>query len=180
MENFDQIFTSLAEHEGIGLNKDILETGLINIIALIALLIIQFGKDANAFLDNRQKTISNDVQDAESRLKEAKQRLKDAEKQRRQLALTCGQIKAEAIEEQSELIEYYGFQAKEDQAARIERAFATYVSSQRETFLELKEKSIQRLVRRLAIRAYTICRSKVYSTSYTNRMINTSLKGDLS
>jgi len=38
MENFDQIFTLLAEHEGIGLNLDILETGLINIIALVAIL----------------------------------------------------------------------------------------------------------------------------------------------
>ena len=34
MENFDQIFTLLAEHEGIGLNLDILETGLINVLAL--------------------------------------------------------------------------------------------------------------------------------------------------
>jgi hypothetical protein len=37
MENFDQIFT-FAEHEGIGLNTDILETGLINILALLAIL----------------------------------------------------------------------------------------------------------------------------------------------
>jgi hypothetical protein len=39
MENFDQIFTLLAEHEGISLNTDILETGLINILALLAILI---------------------------------------------------------------------------------------------------------------------------------------------
>ncbi len=36
MENFDQIFTLLAEHEGIGLNTDILETGLINIHASVS------------------------------------------------------------------------------------------------------------------------------------------------
>ena len=35
MENFDQIFTLVAEHEGIGLNLDILETGLINILVLV-------------------------------------------------------------------------------------------------------------------------------------------------
>jgi hypothetical protein len=40
MENFDQIFTLLAEHEGIGLNTDILETGLINILALLAILFL--------------------------------------------------------------------------------------------------------------------------------------------
>jgi hypothetical protein len=39
MENFDQIFTLLAEDEGIGLNLDILETGVINIIALVGILI---------------------------------------------------------------------------------------------------------------------------------------------
>ena len=39
MENFDQIFTLVAEHEGIGLNLDILETGLINILILIAILV---------------------------------------------------------------------------------------------------------------------------------------------
>jgi len=39
MENFDQIFTLIAEHEGIGLNTDILETGVINIIALVAILV---------------------------------------------------------------------------------------------------------------------------------------------
>lgn len=180
MENFDQIFTSLAEHEGIGLNKDILETGVINIIALIVLLILQFGEDVRTFLNGRQETITNNVENAENRLTEAKQRLKDAQKQSNQLYLTFDELKADALEEQSELIEYYGSQAKKDQAAQIERAFATYMSSQRETFLELKEKSIQRLVRRLAIRAYSICRSKIYSTSYNNRMINTSLKGDLS
>ena len=38
MENFDQIFTLLA-NEGIGLNTDILETGLINILALLAILV---------------------------------------------------------------------------------------------------------------------------------------------
>ncbi len=44
MENFDQIFTLVAEHEGIGLNLDILETGLINILILIAILVYT-GKD---------------------------------------------------------------------------------------------------------------------------------------
>lgn len=180
MENFDQIFTLLAEHQGISLNKDILETGLINIIALIVLIIVQFGKDAYAFLENRRTTISHDVQDAESRLTEANQRLRDARNQVTQLSMAIDHIKAEAMDGQSELIEYYGSQAKEDQAARIERAFATYMSSQRETLLELKQKSIERLIRRLVTQAYEICRSKVYSTTYTNRMINTSLKGDLS
>ena len=40
MENFDQIFTLVAENEGITLNLDILETGVINIIALIGICLL--------------------------------------------------------------------------------------------------------------------------------------------
>jgi len=36
MENFDPIFTLLAADEGIGLNLDILETGVLNIFALVS------------------------------------------------------------------------------------------------------------------------------------------------
>ena len=39
MENFDQVFTLLAESDGIRLNTDILETGLINILSLLGILI---------------------------------------------------------------------------------------------------------------------------------------------
>jgi len=39
MENFDQIFILLAEEESISLNLDIFETGLLNILALIAILV---------------------------------------------------------------------------------------------------------------------------------------------
>ena len=37
MENFNQIFTLLAEEGSISLNLDILETGLLNILALVAI-----------------------------------------------------------------------------------------------------------------------------------------------
>jgi hypothetical protein len=45
MENFDHF--TFAEDEGIGLNLDILETGLINILALVGILVYT-GRD---FLD---------------------------------------------------------------------------------------------------------------------------------
>ena len=69
MENFDQIFTLLAEHEGISLNTDILETGLINILALLAILIYT-GKDfLGSILEERKSTIVQNVQDAENRFR---------------------------------------------------------------------------------------------------------------
>ena len=81
MENFDQIFTLIAENEGISLNLDILETGVINIIALIAIL-IYVGKDfLGSILEKRKNDIITSVQDAEERLNEANTRLSEAKKQ---------------------------------------------------------------------------------------------------
>jgi len=72
MENFDQIFTLLANHEGIGLNLDILETGLLNIIALVGILIFTGRDFLGSLLEERKTTIVKSVQDAEDRLNEAK------------------------------------------------------------------------------------------------------------
>ena len=55
MENFDQIFTLLAEQKGIGLNFDIFESGVINIAILIAILVV-VGKDfLGSQLEERQE-----------------------------------------------------------------------------------------------------------------------------
>jgi len=80
MENFDQIFTLLAEHEGIGLNTDILETGLLNIIALVGILVYTGRDFLGSLLEERKSTIVKGVQDAEDRLNEAKKRLNEAKK----------------------------------------------------------------------------------------------------
>ena len=44
MENFNQIFTLVAGGGNIGLNLDILETGLINVLILVGILVYT-GKD---------------------------------------------------------------------------------------------------------------------------------------
>ena len=55
MENFDQIFTLLAQNEGISLNLDILETGVLNIITLVVIL-VYVGRDfLGSILEKRQK-----------------------------------------------------------------------------------------------------------------------------
>jgi F-type H+-transporting ATPase subunit b len=97
MENFDQIFTLLAEHEGIGLNLDILETGLLNIIALIAILFFTGRDFLGSLLEERKTTIVKSVQDAEDRLNEAQKRLDEAQKQLNQANLVISEIKNETV-----------------------------------------------------------------------------------
>lgn len=178
MENFDQIFTLLAEEEGIRLNTDILETGLLNILALVGILIYA-GKDfLGSLLDERKTTIVKGVQDAENRLNEAKKRLSEAEKQLNQANLVISEIKNETITTKKLLLESDAYQAKKDLKTRFDRALATFRSKERQIFLEIKEQIISLVLKRTLIRAQEAFGPKERATALITDTIN-KLEGDL-
>ena len=178
MENFDQIFTLLAEHEGISLNTDILETGLINILALLAILIYTGRDFLGSLLEERKTTIVKGVQDAEDRLNEAQKRLSEAEKQLNQANLVISEIKNETIKTKKVLLESDAFQAKKDLKIRFERALATFRSKERQIFLEIKQQIISLVLKRTVTRAQETFGSKERATALINETIN-KLEGDL-
>ena len=178
MENFDQIFTLLAEHEGIGLNTDILETGLINILALLAILIYTGRDFLGSLLEERKTMIVKGVQDAEDRLNEAQKRLSEAEKQLNQANLVISEIKNETIKTKKTLLESDAFQAKKDLKIRFERALATFRSKERQIFLEIKQQIISLVLKRTLTRAQETFGSKERATALINETIN-KLEGDL-
>jgi F-type H+-transporting ATPase subunit b len=178
MENFDQIFTLLAEEEGIGLNSDILETGLINILSLVGILIYA-GKDfLGSLLDERKTTIVKGVQDAENRLNEAQKRLNEAEKQLNQANLVISEIRNETIASKKLLLEADAYAAKKDLKIRFERALATFRSKERQIFLEIKEQIISLVLKRTIIRAQEAFGKKERATALITDTIN-KLEGDL-
>ena len=178
MENFDQIFTLLAEHEGIGLNLDILETGLLNIIALLAILVFTGRDFLGSLLEERKTTIVKGVQDAEDRLNEAQKRLSEAEKQLNQANLVISEIKNETIATKKVLLETDVFAAKKDLKIRFERALATFRSKERQIFLEIKQQIISLVLKRTVIRAQETFGPKERATALINDTIN-KLEGDL-
>jgi len=178
MENFDQIFTLLAEDEGIGLNTDILETGLINIIALLGILIYTGRDFLGSLLEERKTMIVKGVQDAEDRLNEAEKRLSEAKKQLTQATLVIGEIKNETITTKKVLLESDAFQAKKDLKIRFERALAAFRSKERQIFLEIKQQIISLVLTRTVTRAKETFGSKERATALINDTIN-KLEGDL-
>ena len=179
MENFNQIFTLLAnEKGGIGLNLDILETGLLNILALIAILIFT-GKDfLGSILEERKSTIVKSVQDAEDRLNEVRKRLSEAEKQLSQANLVISEIKNETIATKKVLLEADAYQAKKDLKIRFERALAAFRSKERQIFLEIKQQIISIVLKRTVVRAQEAFGPKDRATALINDTIN-KLEGDL-
>jgi len=178
MENFDQIFTLLAEHEGIGLNLDILETGLLNILALVG-IIIYAGRDfLGSLLEERKTTIVKSVQDAEDRLNEAQKRLSEAQKQLDQANLVISDIKNETITTKKLLLKSDASEAKKDLKIRFDRALATFRSKERQIFLEIKQQIISLVLQRTVTRAKEAFGPKERATALINDTIN-KLQGDL-
>jgi len=178
MENFDQIFTLVAESEGIGLNLDILETGLINILALVAILVYT-GKDfLGSLLEERKTTIVQSVQDAEDRLNEANKRLSEAQKQLSQANVVITEIKNETIAAKKVLLESEAFQSKKDLSTRFGRALATFRSKERQIFIEVKQQIISVVLKRTVTRAKETFGQKDRAAALITDTIN-KLEGDL-
>jgi F-type H+-transporting ATPase subunit b len=178
MENFDQIFTLLAEHQSIGLNLDILETGLLNILALLAILVYTGRDFLGSLLEERKTTIVKGVQDAEDRLNEAQNRLNEAKKQLEQVNIVIGEIKNETIVTKQLLLESDAYDAKKDLKIRFERALAAFLSKERQIFLEIKQQIISLVLKRTVIRAQETFGPKERATALINDTIN-KLEGDL-
>ena len=177
MENFDQIFTLLAS-EGISLNTDILETGLINIAALVAILVYTGRDFLGSLLEERRTTIVKGVQDAEDRLSEAKKRLDEAQKQLNQATIVISEIKNETVTTKKVLLESDAFQAKKELTVRFDRALATFRSKERQIFVEIKQQIITLVLQRTLSRVQETFKSEDRSSALINETID-KLKGDL-
>jgi F-type H+-transporting ATPase subunit b len=178
MENFNQIFTLLANEEGFALNLDIFETGLLNILALLGILIYT-GKDfLGSLLEERKTTIVKSVQDAEDRVNEAQKRLSEAQKQLNQANLVISEIKNETIATKKLLLESDTYDAKKDLKIRFDRALASFQSKERQIFLEIKQQIISLVLKRTVIRAQEAFGPKERATALINDTIN-KLEGDL-
>jgi F-type H+-transporting ATPase subunit b len=177
MENFDQIFTLLA-NEGISLNTDILETGLINIVALLAILIYAGRDFLGSLLEERRTTIVKGVQDAEDRLNESKKRLVEAQKQLNQANIVISEIKNETITTKKALLKSDAFQAKKDLTVRFDRALSSFRSKERQIFVEIKQQIISLVLQRTVNRVQETFKSKERSSALINETID-KLKGDL-
>jgi len=107
MENFDQI----KLFPGIGLNLDVLETGVLNILALLVILFYAGRDFLGSTLEERKVTIVKSIENAEERLTEAQNRLNEAKKQLEQVNIVIGEIKNETALTKKVLLESDAYQA---------------------------------------------------------------------
>jgi len=178
MENLNQLFTFISNEEVISYNEYILESGLINITIMIAIL-VTLGRDfLGSILEKRENDIARSIQDAEERLNEANKRLSDAEKQLTQAYLIINEVKNETIGSKKVLLEADASQTKKDLAIRFSRALATFRTKERQIFLEIKQQIIRLVLKRTIHHAKQTFGAKKRATALINETIN-KLEGGL-
>jgi F-type H+-transporting ATPase subunit b len=93
MSQFFPFFILMSENHGeFGINTNILETNIINLAAVVAIVISFVGKNLTTLLEDRKKTIVNNLQEANQRALEAQEKLNTA-----RLQLESAKKKAEEI-----------------------------------------------------------------------------------
>lgn len=93
--NILSFFGYLPLGEGFGLNTNILETNIINLSVVIAIVISFVGDALRSLLENRKQTVLNNLREADQRAIEAEEKLNQA-----QIKLDLAQKKAIEIREQ--------------------------------------------------------------------------------
>ena len=87
-----------AEHAGFGLNLNILQTNLINLVIVGALLVYFGRKFLGNILSERQAGIETEIREAEQRQREAAEKLADEQQKLAQAQAEAERIRAAAAE----------------------------------------------------------------------------------
>lgn len=82
---------------GFGINTDIFETNIINLAVVIAIVVSFVGSNLTAVLDDRKKTILNNLQEATQRALEAEEKLTQARTQLELAKKKAEEIRAEGV-----------------------------------------------------------------------------------
>nr|ALO63336.1 CF0 subunit I of ATP synthase [Carteria sp. SAG 8-5] len=89
-------FLPLA-HGGFGFNTNVFETNIINLAAVVGIVITFVGKNLTSLLDDRKKTIVNNLQEANQRAIEAQEKLTAARTQLETAKKKAQEIREEGI-----------------------------------------------------------------------------------
>lgn len=131
-----------AEESGFGINLDLLDTNLINLIIIIGVL-VYFGRGfLGSKLSERRSQIETAIQEAEQRKKNAAAALADQQQKLAQAQAEAGRIRANA-EERAKAAKAEILAQSEKDIERLKAAAAQDLSSQEErVMMELRQRVV--------------------------------------
>ena len=127
------------ENEGFGINPDLLDTNLVNIVLLLGLLFVVLGNALGENLSQRQEQIIADVENAENQMSSAKQRMTEAKAQWSQVQIVIDETKNQTLKTKNNLVDAAFKQATEDVDQRVKTATSVISSREQRVYDEITE-----------------------------------------
>lgn len=157
--------------EGFGFNGNILETNVLNLGVVLAIVFIVGGDSLTSTLDERKQSIAKNLERAEQRAKEAKDKLSQASSQ-----LEAAQKKASEILEQGKIS---ADKEKKDSARKKEEEISRLTKKKEEilyleeekAFFQVYERFVNRIIEKTKERLLTRLNSQTH-TSVINSQIS--------
>ncbi len=129
-----------AEHSGFGLNSDILDTNLINLVIIIGVLFYFGKKSLGKTLSDRQAQIQAAIKEAEQRKEQAASALAEQQQKLAQAQSEATRIRAEA-EERADAVRATIMAQSEEDIQRMKAAAAQDLTTQQDRVLnELRQR----------------------------------------
>jgi F-type H+-transporting ATPase subunit b len=88
----------ILTHSGFGINTNILETNIINLAAVVAIVVSFVGQNFTSILEERKKTIVNNLEEANKRAADSQEKLKIARTQLELAKKTADEIRQEGLQ----------------------------------------------------------------------------------
>lgn len=120
MKSVGSLFILASQAEGFGVNSNILETNLINILLLIILLVYALGNFLKESLLFRQEQIINSIEEGEKRINEAQLQLSEIQAQSDQTRIIVQEIEDQTKRTKAGLTKYVFEPLTQDLYARFE------------------------------------------------------------
>jgi F-type H+-transporting ATPase subunit b len=140
MNTLYNVFTGISEGS-FGINTDIFDTNIINLVIFDGALVVFGSKALNGILANRQQRVVSSIQEAEDRLQQAEIRLAESQKQLDQIGLIVDSITTEAKTAGTTLQTSILMQGKEE----IERLTANAKLTIANTEVQVKRQILQQI-----------------------------------
>ena len=131
------LINTVSFGEGFGFNRNILETNVINLSVVIAVVVSLGGDALRSLLENRKQTILNNLKEVEQRAFEAQERLNKAK-----LQLELAQTKAIEIRKKGSLASE---QEKKQALKQVKEDISRLEQTQQETIRFQQQRAISKL-----------------------------------
>ena len=147
------LFGNLPVGEGFGFNTNILETNIINLAVVVAVVFTFVGDALSSLLENRKQTVLNNLREADQRATEAQEKLNQAQAQ-----LELAKQKAIEIREQSRAT---AEQEKSQTITQAEKDVVRLEELKDETIKLQQQKALSQISQQVVSLALTKVREKL-------------------